>query len=145
MGDKMKKIIVLIVISLCFTSLSGCEFLNGLVGGYDWTKYPDPGHYLSEKPYFELYYNVDHDTPGNSKIEYNGEIVNVDFMILGNTGSIDLLNSDGSSEMCYFVKWKLTLGGNIVVDRYTKKLISSNPYKFEETYYDTITLVRQSQ
>lgn len=122
----MKKIISVffICIIVCF-NLSSC----------DCTTYPKAGHYVCEEPFFELYYNVDHDTPGNCKLEYKEIMVDADFSSRGNTGVVVSVedNSSDDGETLYAIKWKLDSEGNIILDRYN----SSNEY------YDTITLEKQ--
>lgn len=122
----MKKIISVffMCIVVCF-NLSSC----------DWTTYPENGHYLCEEPFFEFYCNVDYDTPGNCKVEYDGTIVDANFLYMGNTGLVEAVenNSSDDGETLYAIKWKLDSEGNIILKRYD----SSNEY------YDTITLEKQ--
>lgn len=121
----MKKItsVFFICIIICF-NLSSC----------DWTIYPEHGYYVCEEPFFEFYYNVDYDTPGNSRLEYNEMMVDADFLFRGNTGIVDLVDSKSTNdETLYIVEWELDSEGNIILDRYTPS----------KKYYDTITLERQ--
>ncbi len=114
--------------------------LCGNLCSCDLTIYPEFGHYFCKEPYFELYYNIDYDTPGNSQMEYNGEVTDANLNILGSAGSIVIIDSNGNDmEYPYYVKWNLDENGNIIMERYTYK----DTDEFAIEYYDTITLEKQ--
>lgn len=83
----------LIFLFVMITIFSACDI----------TRYPENGVYICEEPYYEFYF-MEYGTPGNSKLEYNGEMIYADYLFRGNDGYIS--HTDDGADI-YFATWHL--------------------------------------